>query len=201
MKNIQIICCLAIFLVVPAVTQGQQGFVVFGGSVSGATAKVHYSGGLVGYQVINQNGLKATAGNQQPAGCTDAGSDNPEPGHIYDDGSCTYNLLTGCTNPVADNYSPTAINDDGSCTFDNVTGCTNAQADNYEPQNLFDDGSCVFSGCTYTAASNFDPQATNDDGSCLFEPCANCTGDLNGDLIVSFSDLSLFLSVYGTVCP
>lgn len=107
--------------------------------------------------------------------------------------------ILGCTNPLAANYDPAATEDDGSCI---LNGCTNPDATNYDPMANTDDGSCIIPGCMYSAADNYNPAATVDNATCTFSPCVDsCAGDLNGDGIIGFSDLSLFLSVYGQVCP
>lgn len=79
-------------------------------------------------------------------------------------------------------------------------GCTYEQACNYSPSASRDNGSCVFPGCTDNEAINFDPIAGCDDGLYIFEQAASCTGDLNNDGAINVSDLTIFLSVYGTLC-
>lgn len=60
---------------------------------------------------------------------------------------------------------------------------------------------CGTPGCTYANATNYNASATSDDGSCQFDCVSTCPADLNGDGLVNFADLSLFLSTYGSVCP
>jgi len=57
----------------------------------------------------------------------------------------------------------------------------------------------VVAGCTYANATNFNSEAEMDDGSCLFN--ASCPADFDLDGIVGVSDIILFLSEYGSVCP
>lgn len=83
----------------------------------------------------------------------------------------------GCTEPVACNYDPTA----------NVPDCT-----------LCEFSSCL--GCTYPDATNFTVGAGIDDGSCEFELSNDCPADLNQDGVINASDLSIFLSAFGTFC-
>lgn len=84
------------------------------------------------------------------------------------------------------------------------SGCTYSFACNYDQDALEDDGSCEFfscAGCTYMTATNYDPAASIDNGACNFAIPETCTGDLNGDNVVSTLDLLDFLSVYGSSCP
>jgi hypothetical protein len=77
---------------------------------------------------------------------------------------------------------------------------------------------CVDFGCTDPLATNYNPLALEDDGSCTFVTCEDacgpglvwseelqecivwCPGDLNIDGLINATDLSLFLSVFGTTC-
>lgn len=62
------------------------------------------------------------------------------------------------------------------------------------------DAFCAFElidGCTDVTACNFAPEATVDDGSCEPAPCSDCTGDLNGDGLVSVADVLILLGDFG----
>ena len=139
-------------------------------------------------------------------GCTTPQACNFDPSATEDDGSCDYSSCLGCTYATALNYDATAVIDDGSCTFAAVVeGCTNATATNYDAAATLDDGSCQFAvavlGCTYLDALNYDATAQEDDGTCQFELCNDdCAADLNNDGLVNASDLSLFLTNFGSVC-
>jgi len=54
-------------------------------------------------------------------------------------------------------------------------------------------------GCTDSTAENYDPLATVDDGSCTY-PSESCKGDFNEDGIITASDLTQFLAVFGQGC-
>lgn len=65
------------------------------------------------------------------------------------------------------------------------------------------DGECgsTTGGCTYDEALNYNPLAKFDNGSCEFPECmSDCTGDLDGDSIVSVEDILTLLSNFGTIC-
>jgi hypothetical protein len=51
-------------------------------------------------------------------------------------------------------------------------------------------------GCLDSMACNFNPGATSDDGTCEYSSCI-CTGDLNGDNIISASDVLIFVPMFG----
>jgi hypothetical protein len=105
----------------------------------------------------------------------------PVTGTLFSVGSGA--CVVGCMEPVACNYDPNAtIGDCTLCEYSSCLGCTYSTA------------------CNYNAAAN----AHIDDGSCDFSclaGTATCMGDLDGNHIVNVNDLSLFLSVFGTVCP
>jgi hypothetical protein len=132
-------------------------------------------------------------------GCTNPVASNYNAQANEDDGSC---IVLGCRVPVACNYNSEANEDDGSCEFITCLGCTYISATNYSPTATLDDGSCVYSsgetGCTYSNALNYNEFAVVDDGSCEFE--AGCLADINIDGVINASDLSLFLSAFGTSC-
>jgi hypothetical protein len=136
-------------------------------------------------------------------GCTYPQACNFDANAVEDDGSCDFTACAGCTSPWACNYQPGALIDDGSCERTSCAGCTFALACNYDPLATQDDGSCTYQeclGCTYPEATNFNAAALLDDGTCEFPVPESCTGDLNGDGLVSTLDLLDFLSVYGSDC-
>lgn len=90
----------------------------------------------------------------------------------------------------------------GGQNSQNIQGCTNPFACNFNAAALGDDGSCDFTcyGCIYEEASNYTMLATIDDGSCDFVLVSDCPADLNNDGVINASDLSIFLSAFGTFC-
>ncbi|MFK7755859.1 MAG: hypothetical protein AB8B53_02880 [Flavobacteriales bacterium] len=136
-------------------------------------------------------------------GCTDPVACNYNELATDDDGTCVAN--SGCTYTDACNYDETATCDNGTCEYTSCEtfGCTSPEACNYNSEATEDDGTCEYTscaGCTYPGAPEYDAQATIDDGSCS-ETCDACLGDLNQDGLISVSDLSGFLSLFGTECP
>lgn len=55
-------------------------------------------------------------------------------------------------------------------------------------------------GCTYHWANNYNPAATLDDGGCDFPPGGECTGDVDGDFLITTNDMLTFLANYGGGC-
>lgn len=55
-------------------------------------------------------------------------------------------------------------------------------------------------GCMYEPAINYNPAATIDDGSCEFTVETACSGDINGDALVSIDDILILLAQFGFVC-
>ena len=154
-----------------------------------------------GWSALSSMGL--FSGSAANPGCTYAFACNYDQDATEDDGSCDFTACAGCTSPWACNFQPGALIDDGSCERTSCAGCTFALACNYDPTATQDDGSCTYAeclGCTYATATNFDPAAGIDDGTCEFPVPVTCTGDLNGDSVVSTLDLLDFLSVYGSSC-
>ena len=83
-----------------------------------------------------------------------------------------HTLLTGCTDPAACNYDTTATEDDGSCCY--IETCTDETAVNYDEEFCCDPVQCLYPGGP---------------------------GDLDGDLMVTAADFSVFLSVFAESCP
>jgi chitinase len=81
-----------------------------------------------------------------------------------------------------------------------IEGCTNPDADNYNAAATVDNGSCIVPGCMYPQAENYNPVATYDDLSCAFSG-STCASDLNDDGFVNITDLLIFISDFGSVCP
>jgi len=158
-----------------------------------------------GWSTLAGMGLVASSSEEEGngEGCTYAMACNFDSAATQDDGSCEFTSCAGCTYVWACNYDASAMLDDGSCERETCGGCTFVLACNYDPEATQDDGSCTYeecSGCTFPDASNFDPAALIDDGSCELELVEPCTGDLNGDGVVSTLDLLDFLSAYGSTC-
>ena len=154
-----------------------------------------------GWSALSDWGL--FVGQSEEIGCTYAYACNYNPQAMEDDGSCDFTSCAGCTSPWACNFQFDAILDDGSCERESCVGCTSPLACNYDAEATEDDGTCSFEacmGCTYLDAVNYDAAASIDDGSCTFQAPTTCTGDLNGDDMVSTLDLLDFLSVYGEAC-
>jgi hypothetical protein len=122
------------------------------------------------------------------------------------DGGCsTLELIqTDLNNDDADNWQASWV-DNGTPGAPNSSafGCADASACNYESGAFFDDGSCTYEcvGCTYAAATNYDATFTMDNGSCVFDLTDDCPADLNGDGLVTTSDLLQFLPEFGSACP
>jgi hypothetical protein len=122
------------------------------------------------------------------------------------DGGCsTLELIqTDLNNDDADNWQASWV-DNGTPGAPNSSafGCADASACNYEPGAFFDDGSCTYEcvGCTYADATNYDATFTMDNGSCVFDLTDDCPADLNGDGLVTTSDLLQFLPEFGSACP
>jgi predicted extracellular nuclease len=122
------------------------------------------------------------------------------------DGGCsTLELIqTDLNNDDADNWQASWV-DNGTPGAPNSSafGCADASACNYESGAFFDDGSCTYEcvGCTYADATNYDATFTMDNGSCVFDLTDDCPADLNGDGLVTTSDLLQFLPEFGSACP
>ena len=110
------------------------------------------------------------------------------------------NAVYGCTDPFSCDYNAAATCDDGTCTY---PGCMDETACNYQPGAICQgDVICDYSchGCTYETADNYEPAATLDDGSCIFPAPTDCAADINGDSMVSVSDVLELLGAFGSEC-
>ncbi len=122
------------------------------------------------------------------------------------DGGCsTLELVqTDLNNDDADNWQASWV-DNGTPGAPNSSafGCTDATACNYAAGAFFDDESCTYEcqGCMYAGATNYDATATMDIGTCAFDLTNDCPADLNGDGLVTTSDLLQFLPEFGSSCP
>jgi predicted extracellular nuclease len=122
------------------------------------------------------------------------------------DGGCsTLELIqTDLNNDDADNWQASWV-DNGTPGAPNSSafGCIDAAACNYDAGAFFDDASCTYEcvGCTYADATNYDAAFTMDNGSCVFDLTDDCPADLNGDGLVTTSDLLQFLPEFGSTCP
>ena len=122
------------------------------------------------------------------------------------DGGCsTLELIqTDLNNDDADNWQASWV-DNGTPGAPNSSafGCTDASACNYAAGAFFDDESCTYEcqGCMYADATNYDAAFTMDNGTCVFDFTDDCPADLNGDGLVTTSDLLQFLPEFGTSCP
>ena len=133
-------------------------------------------------------------------GCMNSTACNYDATATVDDGSCEYTSCAGCTSPSACNYDATATVDDGSCEYTSCAGCTSPSACNYDATATIDDGTCESlscAGCTDSTACNYDATATIDDGTCESLSCAVCQGDINGDGMITVSDILIVLSEFG----
>ena len=62
-------------------------------------------------------------------------------------------------------------------------------------------GGGSWNGCTWPEALNYSATAIFDDGSCAFSEESGCAQDLDGDGLVSVSDVLSLLAYFGTFCP
>ena len=126
---------------------------------------------------VNENGICDT-----DEGCTDELACNYDANIAFDDGSCTY-ALPGF------NCDGSCIDDDGDgvCQLDEIEGCTDPLALNYYAIFTEDDGSCIYLG-------DFVPD-------CPVDCPDDCPEDVNGDGLVSVTDILNVLSLFNFVCP
>jgi hypothetical protein len=108
----------------------------------------------------------------------------------------------GSETPISTQQNPSGIcyNQPGLYTATLTVSNANGSSSHSLSIQVF---ACGIPGCADPTAINFNPNALTDDGSCIFSPCDDetCLGDLNGDGIINFTDLSIFLSVFGSICP
>ena len=174
----------------------------FGDGWNGATASILDASG----NVVGTAGLPAGNSNGTASFCLGDGCFTIIVGGGTFDNEITW-TLTGVTggilNGVANDPDGIGFSTAGvSC----IPGCTIPVACNYDPAATFGDCTlCDFSsctGCTYVEAANFDPNAAVDDGSCDFSGAiSDCPADLDGNGFVGVSDLLIFITAYGTICP
>ena len=115
------------------------------------------------------------------------------------------NDTPGCMDSSACNYDSTATIDDGSCEFISclVFGCMDTTACNYDSTATIDDGSCEYTSCTCTGDINGDGVITVADVLLVlseFGCLSGCTADVDGDTYVNVADILLLLAAFGTAC-
>lgn len=83
-----------------------------------------------------------------------------------------------------------------------IPGCTYSNATNFQPFATLENGSCLYAGCTDPAALNYYSLFVLDDGSCIYGDLQdnNCPTDVDGDGVVSTTDLLELLGSFGTLC-
>jgi len=120
----------------------------------------------------------------------------PNGGEVLDIGQpVTISWLNeGATNTVASPTMTTIY----ALTVTDSFGCTAAA----DVTITLDNGLCDIEGCVDNTAYNFNPNATIDNGFCLYTSGGNgsCPTDIDGDGIVSTSDLLLILGSFGSTC-
>ena len=115
------------------------------------------------------------------------------------------NDTPGCMDSSACNYDSTATIDDGSCEFISclVFGCMDTTACNYDSTADYDDGSCEYTSCACTGDINGDGVITVADVLLVlseFGCLSGCTADVDGDTYVNVADILLLLAAFGTAC-
>ena len=114
---------------------------------------------------------------------------------------------------------------DYTVTVTNIAGCSTSETVTITDDSVFDacgvcgGDSSTCTGCSNSDAVNYNESATIDDGSCLFDQsyvdstfaagvssvdCSdfedNCPADIDGDSVVTTSDLLVLLSSFGLTC-
>ena len=144
-----------------------------------------------------------TAGGTDTPGCTDSTACNYDSSATIDDGSCESTSCAGCTDSTACNYDSTATINDGSCESTSCAGCTDSAACNYDATSTIDNGSCEYTSCTCTGDLNGDSVITVADVLLVlaeFGCLSDCTADVDGDTYVNVADILLLLAAFGTAC-
>jgi len=144
-----------------------------------------------------------TAVSNDTPGCTDSAACNYDSSATIDDGSCESTSCAGCTDSAACNYDSSASIDNGSCESTSCAGCTDSDACNYESTASIDDGSCEFTSCVCTGDINGDGVITVADVLLVlseFGCLSGCTTDVDGDTYVNVSDILLLLAAFGSTC-
>jgi len=144
-----------------------------------------------------------TTGSNDTPGCMDSTACNYNPNATIDDGSCESSSCEGCTNSTACNYDSSATINDVSCEYTSCAGCTDSTACNYDASATIDDGACESTSCTCTGDLNGDGVITVADILLVlseFGCLSGCTADIDGDTYVNVADILLLLAAFGTAC-
>jgi len=136
-------------------------------------------------------------------GCTDVSACNFDSTATIDDGTCEFTSCAGCIDSTACNYDSTATLNDGSCDFTSCAGCLDSTACNYDSTATIDDGTCEFTSCACPEDVNGDGMVSVSDVLALlseFNCLTGCTADVDGDGAVTVSDLLAILAAFGNPC-
>ena len=91
---------------------------------------------------------------------------------------------------------------DGVCDENEISGCDDPEACNYEPS-ATDYGICDYESCSCTGDLNGDGVITVADVLLVlseFGCLSSCTADVDGDTYVNVADILLLLAAFGTAC-
>jgi hypothetical protein len=156
------------------------------------------------------------------AGCMNPTACNYNPDATNDDGSCDYaDVGYDCSGNCIQDLDEDGICDaceefdmmivDCECEFFDpatytvfftevdeenciiVEECYCECSNDYDSDGVCDENEVV--GCNDSEACNYDPSAT-DEGACDYESCS-CSGDINGDGMITVADILLILSEFG----
>ncbi len=126
---------------------------------------------------------------------------------IYVDNADDCNDADANVNPSVADSPCNGIDDncDGIVDDGSIFGCTDADACNYDPSATCDNNSCDLVSCFLCPGDfNFDGNRDVQDLLILLGDYA-CTGvcaaDMNGDQMVTASDMLMFLPLFGLPCP